>query len=416
MKKIYNFSKMFLPFAVLSIVLMISGVIAVAVRVINFVLDFDPGLLQEIRFAPTAFSISYTGTARVTAELSPSALSLVVTGAGADNTTKTYPFAQYTTVTDLVAAINGTESVSGVTAVAVAQEAVSAAELFVNSAVSTVLTDSPYRFYYADAQSHYTADEVRNALSGIDGVAVKEIGEDSDDAYQIRISATGTEGESKMIQDKVSAALLSAFGAENVAVIKTDFIGAQFSQSLVWQASLLVIATLVLIWIYAAIRFSWDFALGAVLAVIHDALIMVTFIAWTQMEFSTTTLAAILTIVGYSINATVVILDRVRSNMRTLNVSHFTDILNVSLSETLSRTIYTTLTTLVAVLSLYIFTTGSMKDFALALIVGMISGAYSSIYISSAIIALIRRNWKPSDEVKAVPVYQRNSFDTEFSE
>ena len=129
-----------------------------------------------------------------------------------------------------------------------------------------------------------------------------------------------------------------------------------------------------------------------------------------------TTMAAILTIVGYSINDTVVILDRVRSNMRTLNVSHFTDILNVSLSETLSRTIYTTLTTLVAVLSLYIFTTGSMKDFALALIVGMISGAYSSIYISSAIIALIRRNWKPSDEVKAVPVYQRNSFDTEFSE
>ena len=416
MKKVYKFSRMFKPFAVLSIALIISGVIAVAVRGINFGLDFQPGFLQEIRIAPTAFSVSYTGAARVSAELSPSSLSFVVTGAGADNTTKTYAFSQYPAVSDLIAAITGADGVPGLTAAAVAQEAVQSRELFVNSAVSAVLTDAPYRFYYADALSHYTADDVRNALSGIEGVSVKELGEAADDAYQIRIPSSGAAGENELMQTQVSQALLGAFGAENVAVIKTDFIGAQFSGSLVWQTSLLVIATLVLIWIYAAIRFSWDFALGAELAVIHDALIMITFIAWTQMEFSTTTIAAILTIVGYSINATVVVLDRVRTNMKTLNVSKFSDILDNALSSTLSRTIYTTVTTLLAVISLYVFTTGSMKDFALALIVGLISGAYSSMYISSAIIAYIRRSWKPSDELKPAPAYRRSSFDAEFSE
>ena len=114
------------------------------------------------------------------------------------------------------------------------------------------------------------------------------------------------------------------------------------------------------------------------------------------MEFSTTTLAAVLTIVGYSINATVVILDRIRYNLKMMpEAKKFNEILNKSLSDTFTRSVLTTVTTLFAVVALYVFTTGSIKDFSLAMIVGLISGMYSSIFISSAFIAACRKNWKP---------------------
>ena len=114
------------------------------------------------------------------------------------------------------------------------------------------------------------------------------------------------------------------------------------------------------------------------------------------MEFSNTVLAAVLTIIGYSINATVVILDRIRYNLKYMpEAKEFNEILNKSLSDTFLRSILTTVTTLFAVVSLYVFTTGSIKDFALAMIVGLISGMYSSIFISSGFISACRKNWKP---------------------
>jgi preprotein translocase subunit SecF len=114
---------------------------------------------------------------------------------------------------------------------------------------------------------------------------------------------------------------------------------------------------------------------------------MVSFIVWTRMEFNTTTIAAILTILGYSINDTIVIFDRIRETRRLYPDDLFNVVLNRALSETLGRTIITTVTTMLAVVSLYIFTTGSMKDFALALLVGMVSGVYSTIFIASSIVS-----------------------------
>jgi preprotein translocase subunit SecF len=209
---------------------------------------------------------------------------------------------------------------------------------------------------------------------------------------------------SKKTQAFIYSLLGERFGSDKVAVIKTDFVASQFSKTLVLQSIILVLATLALIWLYATIRFKWDFALGAVLGIIHDALIMVTVLAWTQMEFNSITIAAILTIVGYSINATVVVLDRIRENIRLVKTKNFVDIINLSQTESFSRTIITTLTTMLAVLALYIFTSGSMKDFAFALLVGMVSGAYSSIFISSAFIAFTRRKWVASEEEKKTQV------------
>ena len=232
-------------------------------------------------------------------------------------------------------------------------------------------------------------------------VSVKMVGDSKSNSFQIRAGDDGSDPEaSKKIQQAIASRLSSAFGEDMIAVIKTDFIGSQFSSSLVLQSIILVAATLLLIWLYSTIRFRWDFALGAVLAITHDALIMVAFIAWTGLEMNSTMIAAILTIIGYSINDTIVVLDRVRENMKTVKVTKFTELLDLSQTEILGRTVITTVTTLLAVFALYIFTSGSMKEFALALIVGMISGVYSTIMIASAFIALVRRNWKPSDEEK----------------
>ena len=124
------------------------------------------------------------------------------------------------------------------------------------------------------------------------------------------------------------------------------------------------------------------------------------------MEFNTVTLAAILTIIGYGINDTVVVLDRVRENMRKINTKNFMQIVDQSQTDCFGRTMITTITTLLAVLSLCIFTTGSIHDFALALIIGMISSAYSTIMITTAFLALTRKNWKPSDDLRGVPLQQ----------
>jgi preprotein translocase subunit SecF len=189
----------------------------------------------------------------------------------------------------------------------------------------------------------------------------------------------------------VIAALETAFGDDSVAVTRSDYVGSRFSKQLQNQAGLLLFATLILILIYASIRFKIEYAIGAVAAIAHDALIMVTFICLTNMEFNTTTIAALLTILGYSINDTIVVFDRIRETLRVYPDDTFENILNRSISETLGRTVITTVTTMLAVLSLFIFTTGSMKDFALALLVGMVSGVYSTIFIASSFVYLWRR-------------------------
>lgn len=232
-------------------------------------------------------------------------------------------------------------------------------------------------------------EDVRDSLSAIGGVSVKKVGSSDSETYQIRAGVKESEG------GKIDEALANRYGKDNIDVLKTDFIGSSMSSSLARQSIFLLLGTMLLIWVYATIRFHWDFALGAIVALLHDICIMFTFISWSQIEFSTTTLAAVLTIVGYSINATVVILDRVRYNLPLMEIKNFNDLLNQSLTDTLARSIITTATTLFAVLSLYIFTTGSIKDFALAMTVGLLSGCYSSIFISSGFISFVRRDWKP---------------------
>lgn len=402
MKKVIRFSKFFIPSTILSSAIIIAGIVMLFTTGMNFGIDFRPGLIQEIRISNTAFELTYVGPASISVDTSAQGVDLVVSGLASDKTTHSFGYIDYKTAGDLVNAINGVE---GVIAVLKAPGTVPASEFFTSSAFSTVLSAVPTRVFYSDPTLEPKIEDIRSALQSIPDSSVKAIGSKTDNAFQIRVGDDGTDKDiSKTIQTQVYELLSQKFGKDSIAVVKTDFVASQFSKSLAAQVIVLVLITLVLIWVYSTIRFKWDFALGAVLAIVHDALIMVAVITFTQMEFNSITIAAILTIIGYSINDTIVVLDRVRENIPLVKVKKFSDILDLSQTEILSRTIITTVTTLLAVFALFFFTSGSMKDFAFALIIGMISGVYSTIFITGAFIALVRRNWKPSDDEKKTQV------------
>ena len=389
MKKVINFSKAFLACAIFSFVIICLGVVGFITKGINLGIDFKPGLIEELRIAPVAIEVTYSGNAKATLGLERDRIYVVISGTGAENQTVSFMYSANPTVNAIGDALN---SVDGVNAVVKTDSDESSYEMFVNSAVSTQLSKEPFRIYAKNAG--ISIDEVREALD-VGSVSVKAMGTGASESVQIRMAADSSEDSNDALQRMIVEKLGERFGSDRIAVIKTDFIGSSLSKTLAAKSVVMLLCTVLLIWIYAAFRFHWDFALGAIVALVHDSLVMFSFIIWTQMEFTTTVLAAVLTIIGYSINATVVILDRVRFNLRTVKVSTFNELLDSALSDTLGRSIITTLTTLFAVISLFVFTTGSIKDFALALIVGLISGCYSSIFVSSGFISLFRMNWKP---------------------
>ena len=389
MKRTISFNKGFIPCTIISAVIILFGIVGVFTKGINFGLDFKPGLIEEVRVAEPVAEITYDGAAKIALDLSAGQMDLVITGTSANNETRSFNFAVYNTVALLADGVNKVDGVN----MTVKNGSYDTTKLFLNSAVSTVLSNEALYIYPAGT-SEITTDDIREALSE-DNIAIKQLGSGADASYQISMGINEGDAQNEL-QSSVNEKLYTKFGKENVAIVKTDFIGSGMSKSTTRKSIVMFICVIVLIWAYAAIRFHWDFALGSVIALLHDVLIMITFITWSGMEFSVTVLAAVLTIVGYSINATVVILDRIRYNLKLMtDAKKFNDILNKALSDTFTRSVLTTVTTLFAVLSLFIFTTGSIKDFSLALIVGLISGMYSSIFISSAFISLSRKNWKP---------------------
>ena len=402
MKRVIRFSRFFIPALIISAVILISGMYRLFTVGINFGIDFKPGLMQDVKIADTVFTLSYTGTSSVSVDTSAQGFNLVVSGLGSEKTTHSFGYLQYKTAGEMLAALN---AVPGIEAKLEVPENTPVSNLFTSSSLSRMLSASKTPVYIADTSQVHSIENVRSALQSIPDIAVKSVGDARENSFQIRIGDDGSDPEmSKKTQELIYNLLCNEFGSDKVAVIKTDFVASQFSKTLVTQSIILVLATLFLIWIYATVRFKWDFALGAVLAIIHDALVMLAVMSWTQMEFNSITIAAILTIVGYSINDTVVVLDRVRENIRLVKTNKFVDIINLSQTESLSRTIITTVTTMLAVVSLYIFTSGSMKDFAFALLVGMVSGVYSTIFISSAFISLTRKNWTPSEDERKTQV------------
>jgi preprotein translocase subunit SecF len=181
--------------------------------------------------------------------------------------------------------------------------------------------------------------------------------------------------------------VLAAVQADNpgVELRRTEVVGPQVGQELAEKGALAVLFTFVLILAYVAMRFQWKLAVGAIIAALHDPILILGFFALTQMTFDLPALAAILAVIGYSLNDTVVVFDRIRERFLSLRKGTSAQIMDAAINETLSRTIMTSATTMITVVSLLLFGGEILRGFSSALTIGIVIGTYSSIYVASAL-------------------------------
>lgn len=179
--------------------------------------------------------------------------------------------------------------------------------------------------------------------------------------------------------------ILNKDGSNPAELHRIEFVGPQVGDDLVTDSGLALLYASIGILIYVAIRFEYRFALGAILATLHDVVMILGFFSILQLEFDLSVLAAVLTIMGYSLNDTIVVFDRIRENFRKLRRGDVIEVMNISINETLSRTLMTSFLTFLSVLAMALFGGQIIHNFALALIVGIIVGTYSSIYVASAL-------------------------------
>lgn len=223
---------------------------------------------------------------------------------------------------------------------------------------------------------------IRSQLSesGFDNPVVVHFGSERD--VLIRLQGKPEAG----LSDDVLKALDNNSEGKDVDLRRVDYVGPQVGEELREDGGLGMLAALAIVMLYVTIRFQYKFSLGAVAALVHDVIITLGFFSITGMEFDLTVLAAVLAVVGYSLNDTIVVSDRIRENFRLLRVSDSKAVINESLTQTLGRTLITSFTTLLVLLSLFFFGGELIHNFAVALIVGVFIGTYSSIYVAANIL------------------------------
>jgi preprotein translocase subunit SecF len=230
---------------------------------------------------------------------------------------------------------------------------------------------------------HYSTtanlDTIRSALeaNGFAGAIVTSYGSDQDVLIRLPLGYSDQQGAALL------RVLQEAFTGD-VEMRRIEFVGPQVGDELREQGGLAMLLSLALVTLYVAFRFQLKFGVGAVAALVHDVIITLGFFSLTGMEFNLTVLAAILAIIGYSINDTIVVFDRIRENFRKLRRTEPAEVMNISITETLDRTLVTSGITLLTVISLALFGGDMLFGFSVAMIVGVTMGTYSSIYVASA--------------------------------
>ncbi len=220
-------------------------------------------------------------------------------------------------------------------------------------------------------------------------VTVKKFGKENDYLAKIEITKTDDENFIKSINEKLSADLGSQINFRRV-----ENVGPKVSNELLRAGLLAISLSLAAMLFYIWIRFEWQFSLGAIIALIHDVIITVGIFSFLSYEVNLSIVAAVLTIVGYSMNDTVVIFDRVRENLKKYSKISISEISDLSTNQTLSRTLITSVTTLLALFSIYIFGGAILKGFSFAMIIGVIVGTYSSIFVATPILNYTNVNQK----------------------
>jgi len=232
-------------------------------------------------------------------------------------------------------------------------------------------------------------EQVKQAVEamGYTSPSVRRYGADWEAMIRIERQEGDAKAQSAVIQ-KVREELPKA--VPGIKFMDGNFIGATVSGELKRDGALAVTIAVLAVLVYIWFRFEWQFGLGAVLALVHDVLLTVGFFAITRLEFNLSIIAAILTIVGYSLNDTVVVYDRVRENIRKYSKTQMEELLNLSLNQTLARTLMTSVTTLVALFALFFFGGEAIRGFTAAMIWGVVVGTYSSVFVASPLLLLFK--------------------------
>ena len=223
--------------------------------------------------------------------------------------------------------------------------------------------------------------EIREVLAsaGTSEAVVQHFGSKQDVLIRVPLTEQASD-------DKVSTRIVDALNASTLGsgeVRSVEFVGPTFGKELFEKGILALIYALIGVMIYVAFRFEWKFSLGSVTALIHDVLITIGVFSILQFEFTMPVLAALLAVIGYSLNDTIVVFDRIRENFRKVRETETSEIMNLSINQTLPRTILTSLTTLLVLVALYSFGGEALQGFALTLIIGVLIGTYSSIFVAS---------------------------------
>lgn len=230
-----------------------------------------------------------------------------------------------------------------------------------------------------------TADlnKIRHIMetNGYDDAVVKFYGSSRDVVIRL---ATREGVKAEMLGNQVLDILQSGTGVD-IDMRRIEFVGASVGDELAEQGGLAMLTALICILVYVAFRFEWRFALGSVIALFHDVLLTLGLFSVLQIEFDLTVLAAILAVIGYSLNDTIVVSDRIRENFRKVRVGGPEEIINISLTQTLSRTIITSITTLLVLAALFFKGGALIHGFATALLLGVFVGTYSSVYVASSV-------------------------------
>src|SRR3982751_2889227 len=217
----------------------------------------------------------------------------------------------------------------------------------------------------------------------------------SDTEYTVRAqphAGSGTAAAGDSTATYIERALRQKYG-NDVAVGRSEFVGPRVGAELRTKAALAVLISFAVTLIYLAVRFEWRFGLAAVIATAHDVLTTLTFLAMLRLEVSLTVVAAILTVIGYSLNDTIIIFDRVRENLRKQRKESLRDVMNRSIIETLPRSVMTHATTLAATVALLLFAGEVIRPFSWVMAFGIFTGTFSSIYVAGALLLYIERKW-----------------------
>jgi len=260
-----------------------------------------------------------------------------------------------------------------------------------------------------------SAERIRGALdaAGIRDAEIQQFGGPSEYKVQARIGASGTtaEGTTQATAAAVDSALARGLGAGQYTIVRTEAVGPKVGRELQGKAFLAIFFSFIVTLIYLAFRFEWRFGLAAVLATFHDILTTIAFIRYLDLEVSLVVVGAVLTMVGYSLNDTIIIFDRVRENLRKFRRQNLYEILNLSINETLPRSVLTHGTTMATTIALVLLAGEVLRPFALVMTFAIFTGTFSSIYIAAPLLMYIEKRW-PGQDARGARAYRHGGAES----